>query len=88
MVDGRGQAERDRRSRPPISAKTYFADVEALHKQETASELAALAQQLAQLKAYYADAMAIQGLTFDQAIALNNKYVAGKRRLNGRDRRS
>ena len=61
-----------------ISAGSYFARVEALHRQDTSAQVAALRQQLAEINASYAAESAMKGLSVDEAIALDDKYLAAR----------
>jgi len=58
-----------------LSARSYAARVDALHKQDTAEQLAALQQQLTQISTNYATQLTIRGQTDAQLSAADQKYL-------------
>jgi hypothetical protein len=61
-----------------ISAQSYFSRIEALQQQDTSAHVAALRAQLAEVSANYATESAMKGMTVEQAIALDDKYLAAR----------
>jgi hypothetical protein len=61
-----------------ISAQSYFSRIEALQQQDTSAHVAALRAQLAEISANYAAESAMKGMTVEQAIALDDKYLAAR----------
>jgi len=59
-----------------ISADQYFGDVQAIHQKEDAAQIASVQAQLQAVTDGYNKQIAVKGLTFDAAIALDDKYVA------------
>jgi len=61
-----------------VGAQSYFSQVRALRQQDTAQQVAALRGQLAEINANYAAESAMKGMTVEQAIALDDKYLAAR----------